>query len=189
MPQVKNGEERVVVLNRVATSVIKGQRGLHSEYVFPYRGHRVTRMYNSVWKRARIKAAEKYMKVLSTSRILVCGIPHQHAIARIVPRSPCLCLRSRLCLLLVIHICHIPAPLSQVRYQYQMGGYNSLPQPLLIFQPRHGCCLWLAGCKRIRRHRERVQAGAPSMKSMAQPAFHRRVEIGRFWVARRGTKS
>jgi integrase len=63
-PQVKNGEERIVVLNRVAASVIEGQRDLHSEYVFPYCGHRVTRMYNSAWKRARRKAAEKYLKVL-----------------------------------------------------------------------------------------------------------------------------
>ena len=63
-PQVKNGEERVVVLNHVAASVIEGQRGLHSEYVFPYSGQRVTRMYNSAWKRARRKAAEKYLKVL-----------------------------------------------------------------------------------------------------------------------------
>jgi len=62
--QVKNGEDRVVVLNRVAASVIKGQQGLHPEYVFPFRGHRVTRMHNSAWKRARIKAAEKYLKVL-----------------------------------------------------------------------------------------------------------------------------
>jgi integrase len=53
-----------VVLNRVAASVIKGQRGLHSEYVFPYSKHRVTRMYNSAWKRAREKAAEKYLKAL-----------------------------------------------------------------------------------------------------------------------------
>ena len=63
-PQVKNGEERLVVLNREAALVINGQRGLHSEYVFPYRGNRVTRMYNSAWKRARGKAAEMYLKVL-----------------------------------------------------------------------------------------------------------------------------
>jgi integrase len=63
-PQVKNGEERIVVLNRAAASVIKRQRGLHAEYVFPYRGHRVTLMYNSAWKRASSKAAGKYQKVL-----------------------------------------------------------------------------------------------------------------------------
>lgn len=31
---VKNGDERLVVLNKVAMSVIDGQRGLHSKYVF-----------------------------------------------------------------------------------------------------------------------------------------------------------
>ena len=59
---VKNGEDRFVVLNRVAASVIECQRGIHPEYVFPYRGHRVTRMHNSAWKRARKKAAEKYLQ-------------------------------------------------------------------------------------------------------------------------------
>lgn len=33
---VKNGDERLVVLNNVAMSVIDGQRGLHSKHVFPY---------------------------------------------------------------------------------------------------------------------------------------------------------
>ena len=44
---VKNGEDRFVVLNRVAASVIECQRGIHPEYVFPYRGHRVTRMHTA----------------------------------------------------------------------------------------------------------------------------------------------
>jgi hypothetical protein len=33
---VKNGEERLVILNRVAKSIIDGQRGHHPEWVFPY---------------------------------------------------------------------------------------------------------------------------------------------------------
>lgn len=32
--QVKNGEERLVVLNRVAKSIIEGQRGRHPEFVY-----------------------------------------------------------------------------------------------------------------------------------------------------------
>ena len=36
--QVKNGDERLVVLNRVAKSVIDSVRGQHAEYVFAYRG-------------------------------------------------------------------------------------------------------------------------------------------------------
>lgn len=50
---VKNREERLVVLNRIARSVIAGQRGLHEEFVFTYQGHAVTKMYNSAWKRVR----------------------------------------------------------------------------------------------------------------------------------------
>jgi integrase len=61
---VKNGEKRLVVLNRDASEVIKAQRGLHPEYVFPYEGNRVSRMYNSAWKRARNKAANLYPMVL-----------------------------------------------------------------------------------------------------------------------------
>lgn len=53
---VKNGEDRLVVLNRVAQSVIEEVRGLHPEYVFTYQDRRVGNMTNSAWKRAR-KAA------------------------------------------------------------------------------------------------------------------------------------
>lgn len=65
-----NGEERVVALNREAMLVIEGQRGLHSEHVFPYRGHRVSRKYNSAWKPARGKAVGKYMRVLRQKSLL-----------------------------------------------------------------------------------------------------------------------
>ena len=53
---VKNGEDRLVVLNRVAQSVINSVRGQHSEYVFTYQGRPISRMLNSAWKRAREKA-------------------------------------------------------------------------------------------------------------------------------------
>ena len=36
--RVKNGEERLVVLNRVARSVIESVRGEHPEFVFTLRG-------------------------------------------------------------------------------------------------------------------------------------------------------
>jgi len=63
--RVKNGEERLVVLNRVARSVIDCLRGKHSDFVFvrefekreprPVRG-----MNNTAWKNARERAAEKW---------------------------------------------------------------------------------------------------------------------------------
>ena len=52
----KNGEERVVLLNRVARSVIDECRGQHPEFVFTFQGNTVDRMNNSAWRRARHKA-------------------------------------------------------------------------------------------------------------------------------------
>jgi len=60
---VKNGRDRLVVLNRVASSVIDGQRGRHPEYVFTYRKDRIARIHNSAWRHARLKAATQYAKV------------------------------------------------------------------------------------------------------------------------------
>ncbi len=57
---VKNREDRLVVLNRVARSVIESMRGKHDTFVFVYRGKPIARMLNSGWKhaRARIGLAE-----------------------------------------------------------------------------------------------------------------------------------
>ena len=51
--EVKNGEDRLVVLNKTALSVINEARGQHSGRVFTYNGRPITRMLNSAWKRAR----------------------------------------------------------------------------------------------------------------------------------------
>jgi len=53
--RVKNREDRLVVLNRVAQSVIDAARGQHPERVFTFKGAPVTTINNSGWKRARIK--------------------------------------------------------------------------------------------------------------------------------------
>jgi len=50
---VKNGEDRLIVLNRVAQSVIESARGKHPTSVFGFRGHPVTSMLNTAWMRAR----------------------------------------------------------------------------------------------------------------------------------------
>jgi len=52
---VKNGEDRLVVLNNTAREVIERQRGKHSEFVFTYRSKPVTRMLNHGWITAREK--------------------------------------------------------------------------------------------------------------------------------------
>ena len=53
---VKNGEDRLVVLNNTALSVINEARGQHPEYVFTYAGKPTSRILNSAWKKARKRA-------------------------------------------------------------------------------------------------------------------------------------
>ena len=60
--QVKNEEERLVVLNKVAHGVIEEVRGVHSEYVFTYRGRPIKRMSNSAWKSARLRAGLPHVR-------------------------------------------------------------------------------------------------------------------------------
>jgi hypothetical protein len=50
---VKNGEERLVVLNEVARSVVDSCRGVHPEFVFTHRGRPVAKMNNGAWRKAR----------------------------------------------------------------------------------------------------------------------------------------
>jgi len=64
--RVKNGEERLVVLNRVAGSVVDSLRGLHRTHVFVKTNPKtsvsrpVTKMYNTAWKSARVRAADVF---------------------------------------------------------------------------------------------------------------------------------
>jgi integrase len=60
---VKNGEDRLVVLNRVAASVVETRRGRHKTHVFCYKGKPITRMLNSAWTRAREAANLKQVRV------------------------------------------------------------------------------------------------------------------------------
>ena len=59
---VKNADERLAVLNRIAKSVIDSQRGKHPFRVFRFRGRPITKIYNSGWKRARVAAAKAYAR-------------------------------------------------------------------------------------------------------------------------------
>ena len=54
--EVKNREDRLVVLNDIARSVVESVRGEHPEYVFTFRGHRVGKINNTAWKNARRRA-------------------------------------------------------------------------------------------------------------------------------------
>ena len=59
----KNGEDRTVVLNHIAASVIESERRRHPEYVFTYKGNRVGRINNHAWRRARCRARLPQVRV------------------------------------------------------------------------------------------------------------------------------
>jgi integrase len=60
---VKNGQDRLVVLNEVAHALIEQRRGIDSRFVFTFRGRPVTRMLNSAWLRARERAGLPQVRV------------------------------------------------------------------------------------------------------------------------------
>ena len=60
---VKNGDERLVVLNDVARSVIETRRGKHPTHVFAFNGKPVFRMLNGAWLRARERAGLTQVRV------------------------------------------------------------------------------------------------------------------------------
>ena len=61
--KVKNGDDRLVVLNRIARSIIEARRGKHPTHVFTYESKAVLRMLNTAWKRARTAAGLPKMRV------------------------------------------------------------------------------------------------------------------------------
>ena len=60
---VKNRTDRLVVLNRVAKSVIDSVRGEHPEHVFTFEGHGILRINNSAWRKARKRAELPHVRV------------------------------------------------------------------------------------------------------------------------------
>lgn len=61
--RVKNGDERLVVLNRIAKSVVEACRGRHPTHVFGFEGAPILRILNSGWKRARIEIGLPHLRV------------------------------------------------------------------------------------------------------------------------------
>ena len=51
--RVKNGDDRLVVLNRIAKSVVDRRRGIHPRLVFTFGGQPAARMMTTAWKRGR----------------------------------------------------------------------------------------------------------------------------------------
>ena len=54
--RVKNRQDRLIVLNSIARTVVEEVRGQHPHYVFSYSGNSVAAMYGRAWKRARMAA-------------------------------------------------------------------------------------------------------------------------------------
>jgi integrase len=61
--RVKNGEERLVVLNKVAKSIVESSRGQNRMHVFTYCGRRLRKMNNSGWQTARKKAGLSQVRI------------------------------------------------------------------------------------------------------------------------------
>ena len=61
--RVKNKEDRLVVLNRVAKAVIDRVRGDHPTWVFIYKGAPVRSMYNTAWKEARKSVGLPFVRI------------------------------------------------------------------------------------------------------------------------------
>lgn len=59
---VKNREDRVIVLNDVARSIVESCRGKHPEVVFSYRDRPIKKMMSTAWRKARERAADKLEK-------------------------------------------------------------------------------------------------------------------------------
>lgn len=80
---VKNRDERLVVLNDVAKSVIEKQRGKHPLYIFPFgkpygEGSETTvhRMNNSAWKKPGSEQRRSGRRSSCGPRMMACQNPH-----------------------------------------------------------------------------------------------------------------
>ena len=61
---VKNGQDKLVVLNTRAQRIIDDLRGKHPEYVFTYKGHSIVGgLNNTAWQRARKKVGLSHVRV------------------------------------------------------------------------------------------------------------------------------
>lgn len=58
-----NCDERLIVMNRIAKSVVESMRGEHPTHVFHYRGKPIKRMFNSAWLTARKRAGLPNVRV------------------------------------------------------------------------------------------------------------------------------
>ena len=70
----KTKRAHVVILNDVAWSIIKSQRGKHPIWVFPYRGRRIGKMNNNGWQQARHEAGLRLVRVHDLRHSFACRL-------------------------------------------------------------------------------------------------------------------
>jgi len=63
-----------VILNDVAWSITKSQRGTHPIWVFPYHGRRMKRMNNNGWQQARYEARLPLVRVHALRHSFACRL-------------------------------------------------------------------------------------------------------------------
>ncbi|HIG42267.1 MAG TPA: hypothetical protein EYQ14_17245 [Gammaproteobacteria bacterium] len=81
---VKNAQKRLVVLNRVARSVVDAQRGQHATHVFSYNGAPFDRMGNSGWKRAELQGVRVHdLKYTFGRRLRAAGVSFEDRSGRV----------------------------------------------------------------------------------------------------------
>ncbi len=77
---VKNREDRLVVLNRVAKSIVEEMRGQHTTHVFSYRNLPMKRVNNSAWKHIRREVGLPHVRIHDLKhtfgrRLRAAGVP------------------------------------------------------------------------------------------------------------------
>jgi len=70
------------VLNEVAGAAVDRQRGRHPEFVFTYKGHRLSRMMTTAWKKARQRVGLPQVRVHDLKhtfghRLRAAGVPFE----------------------------------------------------------------------------------------------------------------
>ncbi|HZF24978.1 MAG TPA: tyrosine-type recombinase/integrase [Steroidobacteraceae bacterium] len=70
----KSRRSHVVILNDAAWSIVQAQRGVHSTWVFPFRGRAIETMNNNAWQRARREARLNLVRVHDLRHTFACRL-------------------------------------------------------------------------------------------------------------------
>jgi len=78
----KTGVAHVLILNDAAWSIVQSMRGRHPVYVFSFRGHRMARLHNSAWRKARERAGLRDVRIHDlrhtyASRLRLAGVAQE----------------------------------------------------------------------------------------------------------------